>query len=414
MSRIAVVGAGQAGLQFALGALKEGYEVTLVSDRTAEQIRDGRVMSTQCMFGDALRTERELGLNSWEQECPPIDAVRYSVGPPGAERPLQLVGRLDEYAQSVDQRLKMAGWLEEFERLGGDLQVRTAGAGELEELARSAALVVVAAGKGEIAALFERDDSRSPFREPQRWLAVAYVFGFEPLDPPSTFSISIVPGVGEFFGGPALTLGGPCATWCFEAIPGGDMDVFRDDLWRTDTAAYLQRCKEVFERYFPWEAPRARDAELTDEGGTLAGGFAPVVRKAVGKLPSGTPVLSIGDAAVLNDPLVGQGSNNAARSAAIALEEVRRGGEGPFDEAWMQRVAARSWEESARYSTAFTNLMLQPPPHIADVLQAGAEEPRIADHLANGTNDPSTLFPWIETPEGAREFIASKRAEAVV
>ena len=412
MSRVAIVGAGQAGLQLALGLLQAGHEVTLVSDRTAEQIRGGRVLSTQCMFGDALRSERELGLDFWEDECPKIDSVRYSAGPPGTQDPLQLVGRVDAYWQSVDQRLKMSGWLEELERRGGDLQVRTAGVDDLEQLARAADLVLVAAGKGEIAALFERDPARSPFTEPQRWLAVAYVFGFEPLDPPSTFSISIVPGVGEFFGGPALTLGGPCMTWCFEAVPGGEMDVFRDDTWRTDPQADLDRCKEVFERFMPWEATRARDAELTDESATLAGAYAPVVRHAVGRLPSGAPVLAVADAAVLNDPLVGQGSNNAARSAAIVLDEIAARPEGPFDEAWLQRVADRCWEQSARYSTAFTNLMLHAPPHIVDVLQAGAEEPRVADHLANGTNDPSTLFPWIETAEGTREFIAAKRAAA--
>ena len=70
MKRIAIFGAGQSGLQLALGLIGEGYEVTLVSDRSAEEIRRGRVMSSQCMFDSALQTERDLKLNLWEQEMP--------------------------------------------------------------------------------------------------------------------------------------------------------------------------------------------------------------------------------------------------------------------------------------------------------------------------------------------------------
>ena len=59
MKRIAIIGAGQSGLQLALGLQDSGYEVTVLSDRTPEQIRAGRVMSSQCMFDWALQTERD-------------------------------------------------------------------------------------------------------------------------------------------------------------------------------------------------------------------------------------------------------------------------------------------------------------------------------------------------------------------
>ena len=48
--RIAVVGAGPAGTALALGLLQQGHDVTLVSDRTAEEIRVGSVMSSQITF----------------------------------------------------------------------------------------------------------------------------------------------------------------------------------------------------------------------------------------------------------------------------------------------------------------------------------------------------------------------------
>ncbi|MFI5932327.1 FAD-dependent oxidoreductase [Actinoplanes sp. NPDC051494] len=63
--RVCVVGAGQAGLQFALGLLAEGFEVTVVSARTPGELRQGPPLSTQAMFHDALETERAYGLNLW-------------------------------------------------------------------------------------------------------------------------------------------------------------------------------------------------------------------------------------------------------------------------------------------------------------------------------------------------------------
>ena len=43
-----------------------------------------------------------------------------------------------------------------------------------------------------------------------------------------------------------------------------------------------------------------------------------------------------GDAVCLNDPITGQGSNNAAKAAAVYLKRILDHGDRPFDEAWMQ------------------------------------------------------------------------------
>ena len=39
MRRIAIVGAGQSGLQLGLGLLDTGYDVTMITNRTADEIR---------------------------------------------------------------------------------------------------------------------------------------------------------------------------------------------------------------------------------------------------------------------------------------------------------------------------------------------------------------------------------------
>lgn len=94
MRKILVVGAGQSGLQLALGLQTKGYEVTLMSNRTADEIRTGRVMSTQCMFDTALRHERDLQINFWEQQAPKIEGVGVSVAGPDGGRAVDWLGRL--------------------------------------------------------------------------------------------------------------------------------------------------------------------------------------------------------------------------------------------------------------------------------------------------------------------------------
>jgi glycine/D-amino acid oxidase-like deaminating enzyme len=78
MRKIAIVGGGQSGLQPALGLLKNHYEVTIVSDRTAEQIFNGRVTSSQFMFHDSLQNERDLAINFWEKECPRTEGIAFT------------------------------------------------------------------------------------------------------------------------------------------------------------------------------------------------------------------------------------------------------------------------------------------------------------------------------------------------
>ncbi|UGS33833.1 styrene monooxygenase/indole monooxygenase family protein [Capillimicrobium parvum] len=405
---VAVVGAGQAGLQLALGLAGDGVDVTLVTDRDAQAIRSGRVLSTQCMFGTALAIERELGIDHWQDDTPQIPGIRYSVGGPDGELAMQFRGALRRPGQSVDQRLKMSAWLEELAERGGRVAIGTLDVDDVEALARDHDLVVVASAKGAIRELlpeiFPRDPARSPYDRPQRNLGVAYVGGFEALDR-HYFSINIIPGVGECFIGPALTLDGPCHTMCFEPRPGGPMDVFADAPL-DDGECWLAVCREVLERFMPWEAERCgADLRLTDPGGTLKGAITPVVREAAGRLPSGRPVLGLGDAVVQNDPLVGQGANNATKAAIVVQRAIREHPGGPVGAEWTAAVAGRCWE-AVRCSTTWTNLMLNPPAHIGDLLTEAANRPAFADTLANGTDDPTSLFPWIESPEGVRAAAA--------
>ena len=74
---VAVVGAGPAGTTLALGLLQHGCAVTLVSDRTAEEIRTGTVMSSQITFESALEVEASLGVTDLLPVSPPLGRMSY-------------------------------------------------------------------------------------------------------------------------------------------------------------------------------------------------------------------------------------------------------------------------------------------------------------------------------------------------
>ncbi|MFI1979981.1 styrene monooxygenase/indole monooxygenase family protein [Streptomyces wedmorensis] len=406
MRKILIVGAGQSGLQLALGLQSQGYEVTLMSNRTADEIRSGRVMSTQCMFDTALQHERDLGLNFWESQAPRTEGLGVSVAGPDSARVIDWVGRLDGYAQSVDQRVKMAGWMETFAQRGGQLVIHGVAVGDLDYFSRSYDLVLVAAGKGELVSMFGRDASRSPYTEPQRALAVAYVHGLGPRPEHPDFDAvrcNVVPGVGELFVMPTLTTGGRADILFWEGVPGGPLDVFQGV---KDPSEHLALTLELMERFTPWEYARATKVELTDAGGTLAGRYAPTVRNPIGRLPGGGLVLGVADVVVANDPITGQGSNSAAKCAAAYLAAIVEHGDRPFDEEWMQGAFDRYWQ-TAQHVTKWTNAMLAPPPeHVLNLLGAAGQLQPVADRFANGFNDPADFENFFFDPEKTAGYLA--------
>jgi hypothetical protein len=410
MSSILIVGAGQAGLQLGLGLLRQGHEVTVVSNRTPEDIRDGRVMSSQCMFDAALQHERDLDLNQWESECPTIDGISLTVpAPDGSGKAIDWASRLDGYAQAVDQRVKFAGWMGELERQGGRIVIHEVGVEDLERYSQENELVIVAAGKGEIVRLFERDESRSPYEQPMRALALTYVTGMTPRPEYSAVCFNLIPTVGEYFVFPALTTTGLCEIMVFEGIPGGPMDCWGDV---TTPAEHLAKSKWILETFLPWEAERCRNVELTDPNGILAGRFPPTVRKPVAELPSGRVVLGLADSIMLNDPITGQGSNNAAKMAAAYLEAIAQH-DGPYDRAFMEGAFETFWNDYGQFTTAWTNALLSPPPeHVLKLFTAGNESTEIAHRFANGFDDPRDFFEWFMFPDKAEAYMAEVGATA--
>ncbi|MFJ9841415.1 styrene monooxygenase/indole monooxygenase family protein [Kitasatospora sp. NPDC101155] len=409
MRRIAVVGAGQAGLQLALGLVADGYGVTLVAERTPEQVRGGRVLSTQAMFGPALRIEAAAGLDLWADEAPAVSSVDAVLVAPPATRALEFTMTLDEPGQSVDQRIKLARWLELLAERGGRVEYRSLDRAGLHELARGHELTVVAAGRGELAGIFERHAARSPFDRPQRALSCLYAHGVGAPDPAAgpRARMHALPGLGELYLQPALTLSGPCDILLWEALPGGPLDAFGDG---PPPDVQLARIRELLAEYLPWEAELWRAAEPTDAGAGLWGAVTPTVRRPVAELGSGVDavhVLGLGDAVVVNDPITGQGANGAARAAEAYRRAIVEHGAAPFTADWMCRTAERFWQQHARHTVEFTASMLTVPDHLQGVFAAAAEHEQVARRLANTYAEPSDHAAWLATPGLTAAYLSS-------
>jgi hypothetical protein len=306
----------------------------------------------------------------------------------------------------------MAAWLEEAEKRGADVVYNAVTTEDLDAFTRIGRydLAVVAAGKGELVAAFDRDPTRSPWTAPQRGLAVAYVNGLEPDPkwPEPHVGFHAVPGLGELFVIPALTLTGPCDILFWEAVPGGPIDRWPDGPTRLAPEEHLRITLDLIRQYLPWVAERAHDVRLTDGKATLHGRYTPTVRRPVAHLPGGGAALGMADVVIANDPITGQGSNTAAKCADAYLKAILARGAQPFDAQWMTDTFEAFWNDHGKAVTDWTNAMLQPlPEHVQQVLGAASANPLIARRFGNGFSDPRDFADWFMTPDRAAAYLAS-------
>jgi len=408
--KILIVGAGQSGLQLALSLQAEGYDVTVMSARTPDEIRRGWPTSTQVMFAPALDRERRHRLSLWEDQAPKILGISAALAPAPGVRAFAFYGPWDHYGSSVDQRLKMSTWLELFEARGGRVIYHPVMTSDLAGLAALYDLTMIAAGKGEIVELFDRDPVRSRYTEPGRILSAIYLDGMDtPTDMPEPkVRVNIEPGVAEIFTMPGLTMSGPCQITLVEAIPGGPFDVFRD---RPPPDEHLRRLRPLLLEHFPWEGELYGRTEPTDARASLAGAFTTTIRHPFAEVAPGTYVFGVADVVVVNDPISGQGANCAAHSAGVYLRAILNHGDKPCDPAWMRQTFETFWADHARHSLALTTALLEPmPEHVQQILGAAAQYPPIAKRFGDLFPFPEGIHDFLLDPEKGLSYVASVAA----
>ncbi|WP_280401025.1 styrene monooxygenase/indole monooxygenase family protein [Nocardia carnea] len=391
MGNIQILGAGECGLPLAHRLLRGGQAVTLVTARDAGAVLNGTVTSTQVKFPATLDLEEAAQLGHWRSRAPEIPGIRLTVVM-DAQRILEWTGRFTRPAQSVDQRTVFARWLTDYVDAGGVLEIADPSTADVEQRAARADLTVVTRASGELAACFPADTGWPAAAGPARQLAVFYLDGV-PADPDDLGTYVSLPGLGEIISYPGLT-GAPgrerrCEMLLIEAMPGGPLDVFAD---HPGPVERFHRAVRLLESVLPADlADRYRDAELTDGGAATAGAVTPAVRRPVGTLPSGRPVLGGGDVVCRMDPGGAQGANNAAHCAAAYATAILARPDGPFDRAWMSS-AAQPWLTGVAHPAArWTAAILAPPAELQQLMAAAQGDPALANAFADTFARPADM-----------------------
>ena len=403
MRKVAIVGAGQAGMVLSFGLLEEGYDVTLFESRAADEIERGRILSTAMVFDQQLDVERRLGLHEWEGRAPVCNGMHSTLRLPNGEIVLQVQGALDETCQGVDARIKTSTWMRRFVARGGRIVHEKVSRSVLDQIAQAFDLVVVATGRGGLDGLFERDPERSLFDSPPRRLAAVILQNVKEWEdiPYTTLKFQFFIHIGEFFAIPFYSHTGPCRAVVFEAPAGSPMDV-----WGTVDSAdkALATALRLIHQFSPQDWPNYRNAALVDDKAWLRGAITPTVYKPVAHFPSGRIAMALGDGAITNDPITGTGANDAVRMAVALQQGILERGDRPFSADWMQEVFDGYYDERGRYTLEFSRIMTGPiTPPSWKVLQAAAQSPGVAHTFVNVYTDIKKSLQWLTEQKAADE-----------
>lgn len=423
MRKVAIIGGGLAGFHAAFSLQKAGgYDVTVYTNRTAEQLRNGRMLSMAAPFRWVLERESSLGINFWEDVDARAEGFDMHIKDPGGSGKdlFRLTGKFPDglYALGIDYRLKFSSWMDEWERRGGKLVVRDIAVTDLEEIAAASDLTLVVTGRGPLSRIFDKDEERSTHHLPPLPSGAIFLVGprvasSQPWDdvPFSPLRFDILPGVGDVFSWPFYTAAGVCRGFAFQStVPGGPFDAGRD---RQTAAAYLEFAREATEKLIPDNAFLFEDAFIPDEGAWLYGPTEPMVRCPVKQLANGAWVWGMGDAAMIQDPYAGQSGNNAVRMTDRYVRHILERGDSAYDPDWMQSVWDEHWEQYGQFAFRFCTLLQDAPNKaLMSIQMAAARDPAIAQAFVGWFGYPPSAWPYIEDEQAAKRFIAEHATPA--
>ncbi|WNB93831.1 styrene monooxygenase/indole monooxygenase family protein [Bacillus sp. NEB1478] len=376
--QICIVGSGTAGLQLAY-ALKEDFKVTVFHAKSPEELRSGRVMSTQVHFGPTRTRENRFHMLKWDDHNP-IKSIHVTIG----EQKL-FTGMLKEDALSVDQRLYFSQCMEDLKNKSVSFHEKKIEDNDVESLVNNYDLVIDCTGKSGPLFSFPIEEKFTPFEVPQRKCIVGYFLGIQP-NTPLGVSVTVLPEIGEMFEIPAITEQGPVTILFIMAVPDKELDVFKGI---KDAVELTDKMKSTVKTFFPMIHERidAQSFSLSDKNAFLQVAIKPEIRKPF-EMFNEKLVLACGDSVFLNDPITGQGCNLSSYCAEQLYETLIE-----FKHSkWDKKIGENYWNRIKTYVkevTEWTNAMTLPlPQHVIQTLIAGADDQSKADLIAEWFADP--------------------------
>jgi len=400
MTNIGIVGAGVAGLHLGLYLRQHGIETTLYAERAAEQQFSSRIPALVARVGHTRERERQLGVNHWDGGNSEFTSIDVHIS---GEQPLAFKGNLGNPFIAVDMRIYLGRLQEDFAARGGRVVIGEVQASDLERLSADHDLLVVASGRGGLSGVFPRIAERSPFSEPQRWIATGIFRGV--TTPQSVASVTFVPGHGEIFEFPIYSFEAQATGIGVEAAIGGAFEPLVRMRYTDDPQRFISTMLDVLREHAPQLYARIDPARfaLTRPLDLMQGGVTPTVRRGYAQLGTGKYALALGDAHVVNDPITGQGANTASRIAWMLGEALCAGS--VFDEAFCREMEQRVWEYAGPVAS-WSNAMLQPPqPHMIELMVAAAQLQPVADAFAGFFEQPVLASQVMASQEATTAFL---------
>ena len=413
MRNISIIGSGTSGMLCAIALQQQGYDVRVYSDRSADDwLHRSAPTGTAFIYDANIQIERDLGIEHWQADAFHGHGVLLDFQPTrGAER-LVMAGRFQSTrGAAIDIRMRVHRWMNDFEHNGGRIELGAVSLEQLDDIAMTSDLTLLAAGKGEIAQVVARDARRSVYDKPQRNLMMVIVDGIENIAGDridfNPVKFNFWGDAGEYFWVPYTHKSGK-HVWCvlFEPKPGQYLDRFTEV---TDAAQAVEVAKSVIKENAPYEYDYIAGMYpvADDDFCWLKGRFPPTVREACGTTASGGLVVPIGDTAITFDPIGGQGGNCAQRNAWHWAQAIVGRGDLVFDRAWATSTWEDFWVKHGRPAYAFNNLLLEPLTETGRLILGYSAQDRVfADTAFIGNfHAPTNFFPWFEDLEAAREKI---------
>ena len=409
MTSIAIVGSGVSGLHLGLFLQQHDVPVTIYTDKTPQQVASGRLLNTVAHHHHTLERERALGVDHWDAADYGYVCHQHAIT--GLPEPVRFRGDFDHPSSVIDYRLYLPRLMEDSSSGAGTSSSARSMPTAAERLSERHDLVVIAGGRG-LGGMFAPRADKSPYDRPQRRLSAGIYHGVEYSEPKGV-GVHLSLGHGELLELPITSREGFATALLFENIPGGDLEVLADIRYEDDPAEFDRVVLDKLQEHYPMCFERVDRAGFGLQGPTdlLQGALTPVVREDYVRLSSGRYALAMGDAHCVVDPVNGQGANSASFSAWVIGHAILE--DYAFDERFCRRVA-REREPFVHGVSDWTNLILNPQPHVVELLGAMAQSKPLCDAYTRNFNHPDRQWDALATPERTAAFIARYTADQAV